>query len=118
VDAINTLWNQRHAELNVNKKEVIGFDNIKYIIYNGLILMAYKTHIGNVFTNSEELAIHSWTDDTFILLTQANTQIELDIKYTTSFKPRYAMTVHKSQGSTFTVPCIIYEYKQMNATML
>ena len=28
------------------------------------------------------------------------------------------MTVHKSQGSTFTVPYSIYEYKQMKANML
>ena len=80
--------------------------------------MAYKTHIGNVFTNSQELTIHSWTDDKFILLTPANIQIELDIKYTTSFKPRYAMTVHKSQGSAFTVPYSIYEDKQMKPNML
>jgi hypothetical protein len=118
VDAINTLWNQRHAELCDNKKEVIGFDNTKYIIYKGLILMAYKTQMGNIFTNSQELTIHSWSDDKFILLTQANIQIELDIKYTTSFKPRYAMTIPKSQGSTFTVPYSICEYKQMKANML
>jgi predicted GIY-YIG superfamily endonuclease len=98
--------------------QVTGFDNIKYVIYKGLVLMAYKTHIGNVFTNSQELAIHSWTDDRFILLTQASIQIELDIKHTASFKPRYAMTVHKSQGSTFTKPYSIYEYKQMKANML
>ena len=80
--------------------------------------MAYKTHIGNVFTNSPELTIHSWTDDTFILRTRANIQIELDIKSTASFKPRYAMIVHKSQGSTFTVPYSLYEYKHMQANML
>jgi predicted GIY-YIG superfamily endonuclease len=74
--------------------------------------------MGNIFTNSQELTIQSWTDDTFTLLTNTNTQIELDIKYTASFKPRYAMTVHKSQGSTFTKPYSIYEYKHMKANML
>ena len=118
VDAINTLWNQRHAELNADKKEVVGFDNTKYTMYKGLILMAYKTHTGNIFTNSQELTIHSWTDDKFILLTHDNKQIELDIKYTASFKPRYAMTVHKSQGSAFTKPYSIYEHKHMKANML
>ncbi len=87
-------------------------------MYTRLVLMAYKTHMGNVFTNSQELTIESWTDDTFTLLTHDNKQIELEIKYTTSFKPRYAMTVHKSQGSTFTVPYSIYEYKLMKANML
>ncbi len=28
------------------------------------------------------------------------------------------MTVHKSQGSTFTIPYSIYEHKQMKANML
>ncbi len=65
-------------------------------MYQGLMLMAYKTHIGNVFTNSQEVTLQSWTDDTLILLTRNNTQIELDIKYTASFKPRYALIVHKS----------------------
>ena len=118
VDAINTLWNQRHAELCDNKKEVVGFDNTKYIIDKGLIRMAYKTHMGNIFTNSQELTIHSWTDDKFILLTHDHKQIELDIKYTANFKPRYAMTVHKSQGSTFTIPYSIYEYKHMKPNRL
>jgi hypothetical protein len=36
VDAINKFWNQRHAEVCDNKKEVIGFDNTKYIIYKRL----------------------------------------------------------------------------------
>jgi hypothetical protein len=80
--------------------------------------MAYKTHMGKIFTNSLELTIQSWTDDTFMLLAQGNIQIELDIKYTTSFKPRYAMTVHKSQGSTFTVPYSIHEHKQRKAYIL
>ena len=66
VDAINTLWNQRRAEQQGAQAQVIGFDNNQYIIYTGLVLMAYKTHIGNVFTNSQELTIQSWTDDKFI----------------------------------------------------
>ena len=36
----------------------------------------------------------------------------------TSFKPRYAMTVHKSQGSTFTEDYSIYEYETMKSRML
>ncbi len=77
VDAINTLWNQRHAEQQEHKREVVGFDNTKYIMYKGLVLMAYKTHMGNIFTNSQELTIQSWTDVTFILLTRDNRQIEV-----------------------------------------
>ena len=40
------------------------------------------------------------------------------MKYTTSFKPAFAMTVHKSQGSTFTNAFSIYEYKSMESRML
>ena len=36
----------------------------------------------------------------------------------TSFKPRFAMTVHKSQGSTFTENYSIYEYEDMTSRML
>lgn len=40
------------------------------------------------------------------------------MKYTTSFKPRFAMTVHKCQGSTFTQNYSIYEYEDMKHDML
>lgn len=44
--------------------------------------------------------------------------LNIDIKYTSIFKPAFAMTVHKSQGSTFTRPYSIYEYKTMKHRML
>ena len=37
---------------------------------------------------------------------------------TTTLKPGYAMTVHKSQGSTFTENYSIYEYEYMKPRML
>ena len=37
---------------------------------------------------------------------------------TTNFKPKFAMTCHKAQGSTFTRPFSIYEYKTMKPRML
>ena len=66
-----------------------------------LKLMAYNTHIGYTFTNSEELTLKDWIDDKLYLVNNKNETLELSMKYTTSFKPRYAMTVHKSQGRTF-----------------
>ena len=80
--------------------------------------MAYKSHQGHMFTNSEELEIKSWTDSTLTLINDDKETIEVDMKYTTSFKPAFAMTVHKSQGSTFTRPFSIYEYKTMKSRML
>ena len=118
VDAINKTWNEHYAETKDKQIVVDGFDNTKYIIYAGLKVMAYQSHQGNVFTNSEELEIKSWTDHTLTLINDEKEIIEIDMKYTTSFKPAFAMTCHKSQGSTFTRPFSIYEYKSMKPRML
>ena len=118
VDAINKKWNEHYAKQHTKQKEVIGFDNTKFIMYTGLMLMAYKTHTGNTFTNSQDLVIKSWTDTTFQLQDDKGNTIELDMKYTTSFKPRFALTVHKSQGSTYTENYSIYEYESMKPRML
>ncbi len=45
-------------------------------------------------------------------------EITLELKHTASFKPMYAMTVHKSQGMTIDHPYSIYEYKKMSGDML
>ena len=37
------------------------------MIYAGLKVMAYQSHQGNIFTNSEELEIQSWTEQTLTL---------------------------------------------------
>ena len=80
--------------------------------------MASKTHNTYKFTNSQELEILSWTDNTIQLKTEKNNVIEIEMERTTSFKPRYAMTVHNSQGSTFTENYSIYEYETMKSRML
>lgn len=49
---------------------------------------------------------------------QQNGTIELDVTYTTSFKPRYTMNLHQSQGSTFLEQYSIYEYKTMEPRLL
>ena len=118
VDAINKKWNEHYAKQHTKKKEVIGFDNTKFIMYVDLKVMAYKTHAGNTFTNSQDLTVKSWTDTTFQLQDDKGNTIELDMKYTTSFKPRFALTVHKSQGSTYTDNYSIYEYESMKPRML
>jgi len=118
VDAINKAWNMHYAKQHSKTKEVKGFDNTTFIIYHGLKVMAYKTHSAYIFTNSQELIVKSWTDDTLCLTNLKGDSIEIDMKYTTSFKPRFAMTTHKSQGSTFTENYSIYEYKSMKPRML
>jgi hypothetical protein len=118
VDVINKKWNDHYAKTQKKQLAVNGFDGAKYIIYEGLKIMAYKTHPEQVFTNSEELEIKTWTDNTLTLVNDEKKIIDIDIKYTTIFKPAFAMTVHKSQGSTFTRPYSIYEYKTMKHRML
>ncbi len=95
VDAINKKWNAHHAKQHTHTKEVCGFGNTKFIVYVGLRIMAYKTHGAYKFTNSQELVVKSWTEDTITLANINNEVVEVEMKYTTSFKPRFAMTVHK-----------------------
>ena len=72
VDAINKKWNEHYAKTKDKQIIVDGFENTKYIIYVGLKLMAYKSHQGHIFTNSEELEIKSWTDHTLTLINDEN----------------------------------------------
>jgi len=118
VNAINKKWNEYYSQKQSTKKEVKGFDNTTFIIYDGLKSMAYKTHSAYTFTNSQELTVKSWNKDNLCLTTLKGDTINVDINYTTSFKPRFAMTVHKSQGSTFTENYSIYEYEAMTSIML
>jgi len=118
VNAINQHWNKLHATKHTKTKEVKGFDNTTYILYPGLKLMAYKTHSTYKFTNSQELTVDSWTDNTLNLKDTKGETLELEMKYTMSFKPRYAMTIYKAQGSTFTDNYSIYEYEDMRSDML
>ena len=102
VDAINQKWNEHYAKTTDKQKLVDGFENTKYMMYVGLQGMAYQKHQGNSFTISEELEITVWTDHTLTLMNVEKETIEIDMTYTTSFKPAFAMTCHKSQGSTIT----------------
>ena len=99
--------------------QVIGFDNSKFILYTGMKLLAYKTHGQREFTNAQIFVVLSWNHATMTLQNlRKHNIIEIDIKHTTSVKPRIAMTVHKSQSLTFTEKYSIYEYKSMDTRML
>ena len=116
VDAINDKWNKHYA--NGKQVEVIGFKQSKFILHNGLKIMAYKSN-GKRFYNSEDFTVKSF-DDKFICLTNDfdDTEIKIELKLTNYFKPMYAMTVHKAQGMTINKPYSIYEYKKMKHDML
>ena len=118
VNALNKRWNEHYGKGHTRKITVPGYDNTKFILHDGLKLMAYKTHLTHKFTNSQEFVVLSWTDNTIILKNTKGQTVEIEMKYTTSFKPRFAMTIHKCQGSTFTQNYSIYEYEDMKHDML
>ena len=99
-------------------KEVDGFGKTKFTLYAGLKLMAYKNHPQLMFTNSQELTVVDWDTKLLTLSSLNGEEIQIEIHRTNLFKPRFAMTVHKAQGSTFTEEFSIYEYEIMRASML
>ena len=116
VDAINDKWNKHFA--SGKQIQVNGFKNSKYILHNGLKLMAYKSN-GKRFYNSEDFTVKSFDDKYMVLINDCdNAEIKIELKFTNYFKPMYAMTVHKAQGMTINRPYSIYEYKRMQHDML
>ena len=85
-------------------------------------MLSYKTHGQRLFKNSQQFILEEWTDNTLTLKQTKGKQtgriINIDIKYSVSFKPGYAMTIHKSQGQTIRENYSIYEYKDMKQKML
>ena len=85
-------------------------------------MLSYKTHGQRIFKNSQQYVVQSWTDNSVTLKqTQGKhigRTIDIDIKYSASFKPGYAMTVHKSQCLTIRENYSIYEYESMSKKML
>ena len=122
VDAINKTWNEYYAKQHTKTQIVNGFDNTKYILYQGLKMLSYKTHGQRLFKNSQQFILEEWNDNILILKQTKGKNtgriIEIDIKYSVSFKPGYAMTVHKSQGQTIRENYSIYEYEDMTQKML
>ena len=122
VDAINKKWNEYHAKQHIKTQIVNGFDNTKFILYKGLKMLSYKTHGQRLFKNSQQYILEAWSDSTLTLKqTQgknAGRIINIDITYSVSFKPGYAMTIHKSQGQTIRENYSIYEYEHMTQKML
>ena len=114
VDAINNKWNKHYA--NGQGVEVNGFKQSKFILHNGLKIMAYKSN-GKRYYNSEEFTVKSF-NETHMRLTNDDIDISIELKFTNHFKPVYAMTVHKAQGATINRPYSIYEYKRMRHDML
>ena len=119
VDALNERWNKHNAKNAKKQVEVTGFKQSKFILHTGLKIMAYRSGASKTYLNSEEFVVKSFNKDKMRLeQTDTNNEIEVDLKFTSHFKPMYAMTVHKAQGMTINEPYSIYEYKRMKDDML
>jgi hypothetical protein len=122
VDALNKKWNTHYAKQHDKTLEVDGFRQSKYILHEGLKLMAYRSGRG-MYYNSEEFTVKSFDDDSITLHPGENSpdlrsDITININYSKDFKPIYAITVHKAQGMTADKPYSIYEYNRMRKDML
>ena len=74
VNAINQTWNEYYAKQHSKTKILNGYDNVKYILYDGLKMLSYKTHGQRIFKNSQQYVAQAWTDDSITLeQTQGNT---------------------------------------------
>lgn len=96
----------------------------KHHIIKGSPIIACKTLKTLDICNNEEFDVFGW-DGKFVIIT--------DVKYTnkepkelmipykhfeTAFLPAYAMTIHKSQGSTYKEPYRIHEIKDLDKRLL
>ena len=119
MDALNERWSNHNAKNAKKQVEVTGFKQSKFILHTGLKFMAYRSGASKTYLNSEEFVVKSFNKDKMRLeQTDTNNEIEVDLKFTSHFKPMYAMTVHKAQGMTINEPYSIYEYKRMKEDML
>lgn len=121
VNAINEKWNKYYSN-DKTYIEVIGFGSTKFLLYEGLKIIAYVSY-GKKYYNCEEFTVKSFDNKFMVLLHEGdnrkiNVELKLDLKFTKHFKPTFALTVHKAQGSTIDRPFSIYEYDRMSNTML
>jgi hypothetical protein len=116
VNKLNQKWNEYYSK-DIEKKETVnGYQQTKFILHEGLKIMAYKSY-GKKYYNSEEFVVKSF-DQKNIILSCDDMEFEIEKKQTVHFKPVYAMTVHKAQGITIEQAYSIYEYEKMSFRML
>ena len=137
VNALNTKWNEHHAQgLNDDSKLTVdGNDKTKIILHAGLELVSHSTPRTGKRTNSEALTIKSWqksrgatqlkisrrqTKQEYYKITlQSEDGEEIIVEDTDmiDFRPTYALTLYNAQGMTINRPYSIYEYDKMDFDM-
>ena len=79
--------------------------------------MAYKNN--KSFHNSEDFVAKTCCNENMELINDTdNSEFIVDLKFTSCFKPMYAITCHKAQGMTINQPYSIYDYEIMKFDML
>ena len=97
--------------------EVAGAKQSRFILHNRLKVMAYKSN--NLFHNSEDYIVKSFNETTMTSINDTDSsEIVVDLKFTSCFKPMYDITCHKAQGMTINQPYSIYEYQRLKHDML
>jgi len=90
-------------------------DGIEYILTDGMPVIAMVTRDTLGVVNNEEFKIQKITDSTIFLTNEYHKEplgIPLE-KFGRAFDLAFAITIHKSQGSSYDVPHVLHEWCQM-----
>lgn len=111
VDKHNMKYMKLNAEKN-GKYEVIDGKLQKIYLFEGLKIIANETH--NDYVNCEDFVVQCF-DKKKVIIKNSRHCLEITREeLMKSFKPYYAITVHKAQGDTFDFPFTIYEYRTLH----
>lgn len=85
------------------------------ILIEGMPIIAYKTVEKMNIVNNEIYQIEKIEKNIVYFGNDAKQNLKVDLKdFQTHFLPAYAITIHKSQGSTFDFPYTIHEWKKLD----
>lgn len=127
VHAVNTRWmthykkkQKKHmiVEASEKAKKLLKCQDI--ILYDGLPLMACVTRESEELYNSERWMVRSWDKDEVVLKSDCEGETERrELIVNTDdlacmFRPAYAYTSHRAQGSSVRQPYSIYNWGAMS----
>jgi hypothetical protein len=120
---INTQLMRKNApeEATILKKHKTNADGQDMFMYEGLPVIAIKSHKDKNFYNGEMFLVQSFnTDEVELVFRKLNKQetrdkcinIPMDV-FRKCFCPAYAMTTYKMEGATIDMPYSIWEFNHM-----
>lgn len=127
---INTKWmNKIGQKKKNNKTTVLEIPKLEYDgnsqdmkVYKDLPLIARINCKKMNLINNEEFIVKEIrkVDNTIIVYKVESPEITLTVpvdKFSWCFYPAYAISIHKSQGSTYKQPYTIYEWEKLNRSL-